>query len=139
MLPRLPCRRRSPRALPGGKDWPAGRVPRMGGSSTERRIEGRACMVEARFNGRVIARSRDTVLVEGNHYFPMQAVSQQYLTASRSKSLCPWKGIASYYTVEVDGQRDRNAAWTYRHPFPLARKIKDHVAFWGSVHIEDTD
>jgi len=111
----------------------------MGGSSAERRIEGRACMVEARFNGRVIARSRETVLVEGNHYFPIQAVSQQYMTASRSKSLCPWKGIASYYTVEVDGQRDRNAAWTYRHPFPLARKIKDHVAFWGSVHIEDTD
>ncbi len=79
-------------------------------------------MVEARFNGRVIARSRDTVLVEGNHYFPMQAVSQRYLTASRSKSLCPWKGIASYYTVEVDGQRDRNAAWTYRHPFPLTGK-----------------
>ncbi len=96
-------------------------------------------MLEATFNGQVIARRADTVLLEGNRYFPLPSVREQFLQRSRSKSLCPWKGIASYYTVEVDGQCDRNAAWTYRHPSPLARKIKNHVAFWGSVHVAGTE
>lgn len=92
-------------------------------------------MIEAIFNGAVIAHSADTVLVEGNHYFPSESVGQHCLVRSRAKSLCPWKGLASYYTVEVDGVRARNAAWTYRHPSPLARKIKNHVAFWGGVQV----
>jgi uncharacterized protein (DUF427 family) len=94
-------------------------------------------MVEAVFQGRVIARSDDTVVVEGNHYFPPSAVDEQYLHASRTKSLCPWKGVASYYSVQVDGSVSRNAAWTYRHPSPLARRIKNHVAFWGAVTVHD--
>lgn len=92
-------------------------------------------MIEAIFNGVVVARSADTVLVEGNHYFPPDSVEQCYLARSRARSLCPWKGLAGYYTVEVDGVRARNAAWTYRHPSPLARRIKDHVAFWGGVQV----
>lgn len=92
-------------------------------------------MIEAIFNGVVIARSEDTVLVEGNHYFPWESVEERYLARSRTKSLCPWKGLASYYTVEVDGVLARNAAWAYRHPSPLARRINNHVAFWGGVQV----
>lgn len=95
-------------------------------------------MLEARFNGQVIARSDETIVVEGNHYFPRDDVEDQHLRRSRAKSLCPWKGVASYFTVEVDGVRDPNAAWTYRHPSPLARRIKNHVAFWGRVQISET-
>ncbi len=75
-------------------------------------------MIEAVFNGQVIARSERTVVVERNHYFPAADVDSQFLRRSRMKSLCPWKGIASYYTVDVGGVRDRQAAWTYRHPSP---------------------
>ena len=96
-------------------------------------------MYEAVFNGQVIAHSDATVVVEGNHYFPAEAVHDEFLTRSRMKSLCPWKGVASYYTVEVDGVRDANAAWTYRHPSPLARRIKNHVAFWGDVRVVHAD
>ncbi len=94
---------------------------------------------EAIFNGQVIARSDATILVEGNHYFPPEAVRPEFLQRTRMKSLCPWKGAASYYTVEVDGARDTNAAWTYRHPSPLARRIKNHVAFWGDVVVVRAD
>lgn len=94
-------------------------------------------VVEAVFNGRVVARSEHTVFLEGNHYFPLEAVDQRHLARSRLKSVCPWKGVASYYTVEVDGVRSRNAAWTYRHPSPMAHKIKNHVAFWGGVQVTE--
>lgn len=96
-------------------------------------------MVEASLAGQVIARSDRTVLIEGNHYFPPQDVDERFLHRTRMKSLCPWKGIASYYTVDVDGIRSRNASWSYRHPSPLARRIKNHIAFWGAVDIRDTD
>jgi len=96
-------------------------------------------MVEAVYQGQVIARSDDTIIVEGHHYFPPADVDRQYLHRSRMKSLCPWKGIASYYTVEVAGSADRNAAWTYRHPSPLARSIKNHIAFWGNVTVRAID
>ena len=96
-------------------------------------------MYEAIFNGQVIARSDATVVVEGNHYFPPEAVQPEFLQRTWMKSLCPWKGVASYYTVEVDGVRDTNAAWTYRHPWPLARRIKNHIAFWGTVIVVHAD
>lgn len=89
------------------------------------------------FNGRVIAESSQVVLLEGNAYFPPGSVRSESRQHSRTKSLCPWKGIASYYTVTVDGRVGRNAAWTYRHPSPLARRIKNHVAFWGPVVVEE--
>jgi uncharacterized protein (DUF427 family) len=90
---------------------------------------------EATVNGAVVARSDRTVLIEGNRYFPPDSIVDQYFTRTKIKSLCPWKGVASYYTITVGDVRQRNAAWTYRHPSPLARKIKNHVAFWntGSV------
>ncbi len=96
-------------------------------------------MFEAVYNGQVVARSDNTVVVEDNHYFPPSDVDQQYLRRTRMKSLCPWKGVASYYTVVVNGASERNAAWTYRHPSPLARSIKNHVAFWGTVILSDTE
>ena len=92
-------------------------------------------VVDAVFNGQVIASSSRTILLEGNYYFPPEHVNHEFLQRTWMKSLCPWKGVASYYHVTVDGERDRNAAWTYRHPSPLARKIRDHIAFWGRVQI----
>jgi len=91
--------------------------------------------MKAVWNGEVLAVSDDTKVVEGNHYFPPESVDRRYLKRSWMRSLCPWKGIASYYTIEVDGERNPDAAWTYRHPFPWIRKIRDHVAFWSGVEV----
>ncbi len=91
--------------------------------------------MKAIWNEAVLAESEKTVVVEGSHYFPPESIDRRYLKPSMMRSLCPWKGIASYYTVEVGGRTDRNAAWTYRHPLPWIRKIRDHVAFWGEVEV----
>jgi uncharacterized protein (DUF427 family) len=91
--------------------------------------------MKAIFNGVTIAESDDTILVEGNHYFPLDSVNPEVLRSSKMKSLCPWKGLASYYHVEVEGVRNKDAAWTYRHPYPWIRKIKNHVAFWNGVEV----
>ncbi len=72
-------------------------------------------------------------------YFPPESVHWDFLHATRRKSLCFWKGVASYYTVRVDDIEDRNAAWTYRRPSPLARRIKNHVAFWNRVEVVERD
>jgi uncharacterized protein (DUF427 family) len=79
---------------------------------------------ESDWNGITIARSDDAIVVEGNHYFPLDNVAPRVLTRSRVKSLCPWKGLASYYHVEARGAQSPNGAWTYRHPYPWIRKIK---------------
>jgi uncharacterized protein (DUF427 family) len=68
-------------------------------------------------------------------YFPPQDVRQEYLIRTRAWSVCPWKGLARYYTIRADGQVNKNAAWYYPHPSPLARKIKNHVAFWNGVQV----
>lgn len=94
-------------------------------------------MPKAVWNGTVIAESDDTVVVEGNHYFPADAVSEEFLVKSSTQTRCPWKGMASYYTIEVDGERNNDAAWYYPEPSPAASKIKDHVAFWRGVHVID--
>jgi len=94
-------------------------------------------VLRAVWNGRVLAESENTVQVEGNRYFPPASLRREYFTVSRSRSVCPWKGIARYYTLEVDGMVNRNAAWYYPHPSPLARRIKNHVAFWKGVRIEE--
>jgi uncharacterized protein (DUF427 family) len=91
--------------------------------------------MRAVWNGVTIARSDETVVVEGNHYFPEHSVDPAVLRRSWMRSLCPWKGLASYYHVEVDGRRSPNAAWTYRHPYPWVRRIKDRIAFWGGVEV----
>jgi uncharacterized protein (DUF427 family) len=91
--------------------------------------------MKAVWNGAVLAESDDTIVVEGNHYFPQESVDQRFLAPSRMRTFCFWKGIASYCTIEVAGERNRDAAWTYRHPFPWIRKIRDRVAFWNGVEI----
>lgn len=94
-------------------------------------------MPKAVWNGAVIAEADDTVVVEGNHYFPPEAISGEFLVESATQTRCPWKGMASYYTIEVDGERNSDAAWYYPDPSPAASKIKDHVAFWRGVQVID--
>jgi uncharacterized protein (DUF427 family) len=96
-------------------------------------------MPRAIWNGVVIAESDDTVVVEGNHYFPLDSVKREYLVESGTHTVCPWKGLASYYTLEVDGERNMDAAWYYPHPTPLARKVRGRVAFWRGVQIARTE
>lgn len=93
-------------------------------------------MTKAIWNGLVLAHSDRTVLVEGNHYFPPEAIDRRYFRASDRHTICPWKGQASYYDL-TDGDRTaRNAAWYYPDPKPAAAQIRDHVAFYGVVTIE---
>jgi uncharacterized protein (DUF427 family) len=91
--------------------------------------------VQAVFNGVVLADSDDTVVVEGNHYFPADSLRREFFADSPTRTVCPWKGLASYYTVTVDGVTDPDAAWYYPHPSPLARRVKDRVAFWNGVEV----
>jgi len=93
-------------------------------------------MPKAVWNGEVLAESDDTVVVEGNHYFPIESVNTEYLQDSDSHTRCFWKGVASYYDVVVDGQRKSDAAFYYPDPSKAAKKIKDHVAFWRGVKVE---
>ncbi len=94
-------------------------------------------MPTAKWNGAEIARSDDTVIVEGNHYFPRAAVNSEYLKESDTTSHCPWKGNASYYSIEVDGETNKDAAWYYPSPSERAAEIKDHLAFWKGVEVSD--
>lgn len=84
-----------------------------------------------------IAMSDDVVVVEGNAYFPADSVEPGTLAASSTTSVCPWKGVARYYTVTADGAQLSDAAWTYPHPFPLARRVKGRIAFWGGVDVRE--
>ena len=92
-------------------------------------------MPTARWNGTVIAESDDTVVVEGNHYFPPESVNAALLEASDSHTLCPWKGEASYKSIVVDGKRNPDAAWFYPDPLPPAAEIKGRFAFWKGVQV----
>lgn len=94
--------------------------------------------MKAIWNGKVIAESRQTVVVEGNHYFPLDSVAREYLVESSTSSTCPWKGAASYYSLNVDGQTNVDAAWYYPNPEPAASQIKNHLAFWRGVQIVDS-
>jgi uncharacterized protein (DUF427 family) len=93
-------------------------------------------MVRAIWNGQVIAESEDTVVVEGNHYFPREAVDPDFLRESDLTSVCSWKGQASYHTLEVGGQVNPDAAWYYPDPKQPAAPIKGRIAFWRGVTIE---
>lgn len=92
--------------------------------------------VRATWGGAVLAESDQTVVVEGNHYFPLDSVDRGHLRDSSTHTTCPWKGLASYYDVVVDGQVNQDAAWYYAHPSPAASRIRDRVAFWHGVKIE---
>lgn len=92
-------------------------------------------MVRAVWKGAVIAESEDTVLVEGNHYFPREAVRGEHLRPSEHHTVCGWKGTASYYDVVVGGDVNGNAAWYYAEPKPDAVKVAGRVAFWKGVEV----
>lgn len=93
-------------------------------------------MPKAIWNGVVLAESDKCEVVEGNQYFPADAVKREYFQESSTHTTCPWKGLASYYTVVVDGKVNKDAAWYYPEPKDAAKQIKDHVAFWRGVKIE---
>lgn len=93
-------------------------------------------MLRAVYNGVVLAEAPRTVRVEGSHYFPPESINRQYFEDSASKSVCPWKGVASYYNVHVGDDIAADLAWSYRRPWPWARRIKNHVAFYGQVVVE---
>ena len=93
-------------------------------------------MAKATWNGAVLAESGRTVVIEGSHYFPVDSTNRQYFKPSETHTTCAWKGEASYYHLEVDGQRNEDAAWFYPSPEPKAAEIKDHVAFWKGVEVE---
>ena len=91
--------------------------------------------MKAVWKGVVIAESEDTVVVEGNHYFPASALKREYTTFSNHKTSCPWKGQASYYSLLVDGELNTDAVWYYPDPKPEAEMVKDRVAFWKGVQV----
>lgn len=92
-------------------------------------------VAKAVWNNTVIAESDDCVIVENNYYFPPGSINQQYFKESDKHTTCPWKGIASYYDIEINGQVNKDAAWYYPMPGEKAHQIKDHVAFWMGVEI----
>jgi uncharacterized protein (DUF427 family) len=92
-------------------------------------------MVAARWNGALIAQSDDTVVVEGNHYFPRAAVNADYLQDSATTSICGWKGTARYHSLVVDGETNTDAAWYYPEPKDAAREITGRIAFWKGVEV----
>lgn len=92
-------------------------------------------MIEARWNGTLVARSDDTVVVEGNHYFPPDSVDPAILRASDTTTVCPWKGVAQYYDLHVDGADNRDAAWYYPDPKDKAEAIRGRIAFWKGVAV----
>lgn len=92
-------------------------------------------MVKAIWNEAVIAESDDTVIVEGNHYFPPSAVKSEYLKPSDTTTVCSWKGTARYFSLSVNGQENSDAAWYYPEPKDAAKNIKDRIAFWRGVKV----
>ncbi len=93
-------------------------------------------MAKAIWNNQVIAESDKTVVVEGNHYFPPDSVKQEFLRASNTRTTCPWKGEASYHSLDVGGKQNPDAVWHYPEPKSAAAEIKNHLAFWKGVRIE---
>ena len=92
-------------------------------------------MAQAVWNGVVVAESDDTVLAEGNHYFPESSFDREHFVESGTHSVCPWKGTASYLTLVVDGKRNEDAAWYYPQPKPGADAVRGRVAFWKGVRV----
>lgn len=93
--------------------------------------------MKAIWQGEVLAESNDTIVVEGNHYFPTDSINTEFFVDSDTKTTCPWKGEASYADIIVDGKKNADAAWYYPNPKPKAEKIKGHYAFWKGVKVTD--
>ncbi|MBP2217209.1 DUF427 domain-containing protein [Arthrobacter sp. CAN_C5] len=94
-------------------------------------------MAKAMWNNVVIAESDETVMVEGNHYFPRESVKTEYLSESAMTTVCPWKGTANYLSITVNGDTNDDAAWSYLEPKSAAENIRGHVAFWRGVTVSD--
>lgn len=92
---------------------------------------------KAIWNGQVLAESDDIVTIEGNAYFPVDSLNQDFFQDSGTNTVCPWKGTASYYSLSVDGKQNPDAAWYYPAPRDAAKVIKDRVAFWKGVEVID--
>lgn len=93
-------------------------------------------MVKAIWNNEVIAESDATIVIEGNHYFPPSSIKQEYFKGTETHTKCPWKGVASYYDIEVNGDVNKDAAWYYPEVSELAKGIKGYVAFWKGVEVK---
>ena len=93
--------------------------------------------MKATWNGATLAESDATVVVEGNHYFPPDSIRREHFRDSQTHTRCPWKGEASYFDVEVNGETNRDAAWYYPAPLEAAAEIKGHVAFWNGVTVSE--
>ncbi|REJ77823.1 MAG: DUF427 domain-containing protein [Acidobacteria bacterium] len=93
--------------------------------------------MKAIWNGKTIAESNDTVVVENNHYFPADSIVKDHFKPSETTSFCGWKGTASYYSIEVDGETNPDAAWYYPDPKPDAENIRNRVAFWKGVEVRE--
>jgi uncharacterized protein (DUF427 family) len=93
-------------------------------------------MAKAIWEGAVLAESNQCVEIEGNQYFPPDSIKREYFKASEGHTVCPWKGTASYYDLDVNGKRNSGAAWYYPQPKEAAKQIKDYVAFWKGVKVE---
>lgn len=91
--------------------------------------------MKAIWNGKVIAESDNTKVIEGNHYFPANAVNMDYFKESDTHSVCPWKGTASYYTIAVEGSENKDAAWYYPETKDMAKEIEGFIAFWKGVEV----
>ena len=91
--------------------------------------------MKAIWNGKIIAESNETINIENNYYFPADSVNKEYLENSETHTVCPWKGQASYYNLVVDGKVNKDAAWYYPQPKPLAKSIQNYIAFWKGVQV----
>ena len=93
--------------------------------------------MKATWNGAVLAESDDTIIVEGNHYFPPNSIKREYFRESNKHTTCPWKGLASYYDIVVDGKVNKEASWYYPSPKDAAKQITRYVAFWRGVQVRE--
>lgn len=93
--------------------------------------------MKAIWNGKVIAESDDTIVIENNHYFPPGTLNRDYVIESETHTICPWKGKASYYSLNVDGKENRDAVWYYPEAKDAAKGIENYVAFWRGVEIKE--
>lgn len=91
--------------------------------------------MKATWNGQTIAESNDTIVIENNHYFPASSIKKDFFKSSTKHTSCPWKGEALYYSLEVDGKENTDAAWYYPNPKDAAKEIKGYVAFWKGVTV----
>ncbi|GAA5041722.1 hypothetical protein GCM10011506_43590 [Marivirga lumbricoides] len=93
--------------------------------------------MKAIWNGQGLAESDNTIVIEGNHYFPPSTIRKEYFKDSNTNTVCPWKGTASYYTISVDGKENEDAAWYYPQAKEMAKKIENYVAFWKGVEVKE--